>query len=543
MRYDRRRFLQLGAGSLAAAAVTGATRPAGAHGRLLAAGVKPGGQLHIGITAESNGINPLSSQLASPGMYYARAIFDPVCIVTANGSVQPYLCQSVTPNAQYTAWTFKLRPGITFHDGTPLDSNAFANYFDNIQHSPFSTTSAFSYLDQVQVVDPLTVTVTLKAPWVAMPAVLTGMVGDGQLGLVPAPAMLASPNGGANKPIGTGPFIFESWEPGSHLTVRRNPNYWQKGLPYLDQITFVPIVDDTSRYESLQSGTLDFIQMPAPLIIDELRSSTQFNVLDDVIPPPIEPQQSFFMINTQNPPLNDLRLRRALAYATDQKKVIAVTGGGLGTPSTGLFSPGSKYYAPTGYPQFNLRKARALVAEYRADKGSAPSFSIGVGGTTSVDQAQQLQQMWKAAGFNVSGVDTIDDNTFISQVIAGKYSIGAWQQYEAPDPDLNYSFWTTATIGPPGQAAINFARFGNATIDAALQTGRSNPDPAARIKAYQTVSDQFAQYVPYVWITRQVQAVASAKDVTGYAKVSVPTGGYALPFVEGNIWMQQMHLT
>jgi len=545
--YDRRRFLQLGAGSVAAVAgavVAGAGGPAGATSgaRLLAAGIKRGGKVRIGITAESNGINPLSSQLAGPGMYYARAIFDPVCIVTANGSVKPYLCQSVTPNANYTAWTFKLRPGISFHDGTPLDSSAFANYFNNIQHSPFSTTSAFSYLEQVQVVDALTVTVNLKAPWVAMPAVLTGIVGDGQLGLVPAPSMLASPNGGANKPVGTGPFIFESWEPGSQLIVRRNPNYWQKGLPYLDQITFVPIVDDTSRYESLQAGTLDFIQMAQPLIINELLGNSQFDVLDDRQAPPIEPQQSFFMINTQNPPLDDLRVRRALAYATNQKKVIAVTGGGLGTPSTGLFSPGTKYYAPTGYPQFNLRKAKALIAQYKADKG-VPTFSIGVGGTTQVDEAEQLQQMWKAAGINVTGIDTVDDNTFISQVIAGKYSIGAWSQYEAPDPDLNYSFWTTSTIGPAGQAAINFSRFGNATIDAALLTGRSNPDQAARIKAYQTISDQFAQYVPYVWITRQIQAVASAKNVTGYAKIAIPDGGSALAFTGGNIWMQQMHLT
>jgi len=546
-RFDRRTVLRAGAGSLAAAALGRLHRPVEAleaSGRpvLTVARPKNGGALRVGISAESNGINPVASSLVTAGMYYARAIFDPIAIVAADGTIRPYLCRSITPDTTYTSWTFKLRPGIVFHDGTPLDAAALANHFQHIQHSPLSAVSAFSYLTAVQTVDQLTVTLQLSNPWVALPSYLTGAVGVAQLGLVAAPSMLANPNG-ASHPVGTGPFRFVSWEPGSHLVVERNPHYWQAGLPHLSKITFYPIIDDTSRYQSLQSGDLDLMENSNPLIIGELLGNASLSVLTNLHPAPIEPGQNFVMLNCEQAPLDDVRVRRALAYATDQKKVIAVTGGGLGKPSTGLFSPGTKYYAPTGYPTFDLKKARALVAEYKADKGRTPSFTMMLGGTTDVDQAQQLQQMWKQAGIVVISIDTVDNNTSITDALDGTYQAAMWSQYEAADPDQNYSFWTTANIAPPGHGAINFARFGNATVDAALKTGRADPDETVRVKAYETVSQQFAKYCPYIWINRSIDSVASTKNVTGYKVVSIPSGGHALALNEGNIWMQRIRFT
>jgi ABC-type transport system substrate-binding protein len=544
-RYDRRSVLQLGAGAMASVAVGGRLARGGPSrgATLTAAARKVGGQLRFGITAESNGVDPTSSQIASAGMCYARAVFDPITIVAADGSIRPYLCQSVTPNATYDLWTFKLRPGISFHDGTRLDSSTFANYLSHIQHSPVAAISAFTTLTSIQQVDSLTVTMQFSAPWVALPAYLTGSVGVGQVGLVAAPSMLANPNGASN-PVGTGPFIFVSWEPGSHFVVRRNPNYWQRNLPYLSGITFTPIVDDTSRLQSLQSGTLDLIQTSNILGIQEIVSDTSLNSLTNIKSPPIEPSQKFIMLNTESPPLNDVRVRRALAYATNQKKVIQISNSGLGTPSTGLFSPGSKWYAPTGYPSYNQRKARALVAAYKADHGgAAPTFSLQLGGTTDEDLCQQLQQMWKASGIIVSSIDSVDPNSTITNALDGDYQASSWSQYEAADPDQNYSFWATKNIAPIGQGAINFARFGNATIDAALNTGRSDPDISTRIKAYQTVSDQFAKDVPYVWLTRELSCIASSKIVNGYTKVTLPNGGYALALNDGDIWMQQIWMT
>lgn len=538
---DRRSFLRMGTGAVGAAALLGAT--GGGAGAGAAAKPKAGGSLRVGLINEVNGLSPLGSSLATSGTYYGRAIFDPIAIIAADGSVQPYLCQSITPNAAYTAWTFTLRPGITFHDGTPLDSAALANQFSHLIHSAFSATSPFNTVTDIVQVNPLTVTVELSAPWVALPSYLTGTVGPGQLGFVAAPSMLANPNGAMN-PVGTGPFIFVSWEPGSHLIVRRNPHYWQKGLPYLDQITFMPILDDTSRLQSLQSGTIDLMQMSGPLEIREMLDSTSMNVLTNLVAPPIEPSQSFVLLNTARPPLSDVRVRRAMAYATDQKKVIEVSGAGLGQPSTGLFSPGTKYYAPTGYPQFNLKQAKALVAQYQRDNGGQPPrFPLQVAGTTYLDMAEQLQQMWKQAGIDVTSISSIEQSTYISQQLQGAYFADTQQQYEAADPDQNYAYWSSKFNAPLGQTAVNFARFSDPVIDAALETGRSHSQPAVRIKAYQTVSEQFAKYVPYIWINRQIWAVGAATNVQGFKKVTLPGGGQALPLSQGDVWLHQIWLS
>ncbi len=140
-RFDRRSFLQMGAGTAVGAAVLGAT--GGELEAVAASAAKPkmGGQLNVGIIAEINGLSPISSQMTTAGLYYGRAMFDPIAIVASDGTVKPYLCQSITPNADATTWTFKLRPGISFHDGTPLDSSALANHFQHILKSPASSRS------------------------------------------------------------------------------------------------------------------------------------------------------------------------------------------------------------------------------------------------------------------------------------------------------------------------------------------------------------------------------------------------------------------
>ena len=181
---DRRSFLQLGAGVLGAASVLGVSGGELSAAESSASKRRVGGQLRIGLINEVNGLSPLASSLATSGTYYGRAIFDPIAIVASDGTVQPYLCQTIRPNASHTAWTFKLRPGITFHDGTPLDSAALANHFQHLLHSPFSATSAFSTVTNVVQADSLTVMLQLSAPWVALPSYLTGTVGPGQLGLM-----------------------------------------------------------------------------------------------------------------------------------------------------------------------------------------------------------------------------------------------------------------------------------------------------------------------------------------------------------------------
>jgi peptide/nickel transport system substrate-binding protein len=545
--FDRRTFLARGARTAAGLAVLG-----GAPGLLAACGgggssggatstsgagvstatPKPGGSVTMAVESEVDGFDPTTNRWDPGGIVYARSVYDPLAAIAADGTVKPYLAQSITPNADFTLWTIKLRPNIQFHNGTPLDAAAVKANLD-AQKASLLTGAAFTRIASVNVVDPLTVTVSMNAPWVPFPVYLAGQY---QPGYIAEPSTLANKTA-QQHPIGTGPFVFSQWVPGDHFTATKNPRYWRSGLPYLDQITYKPIVDFQSRENSLKSGTVDMLHSSDLQNYVDLTANSSFVTVSD-LHSTLEPDQSFFMINTAVPPVNDVRVRQALAYATDRQKYINVIDNGVPPQSTGPFVAGSPYNAPTGYPNFDLNKAKALVAQY----GQPISVQLNVvNSPKNLEVAQLLQSMWKTAGIQ-SQINQVEQSQHILNALQGKYQINQWRQFAAADPDLNYQWWSANTAQPVGQLALNFARNKDPQIQQALDTGRSNPDPAARTSAYQTIAKQLGSDIPYLWLNRSVWIVAAKPTVMNFNGPSLPDGGKALGFLGGEIWPTQIWL-
>jgi len=556
-RYDRRRFLGLGARTLGGAALLGtapgllaacssgsSTKPATAgSGSSGAATPRRGGTLTVGITAETNGLDPAASDFTSPAVYYARAVFDTLTIQAADGSVQPYLAQSVTPNASYDVWTINLRPGVLFHDGTPLNADALVSYFERVIASPTYAITLQKLIQTVTKTGDMSVALKMGQPWVAFDAYLSGGTGGAaQMGFIPAPSMQTSADG-IHHPVGTGPFVFSHWETNVSFVVTRNPHYWRSGLPYLDGITFKPIPDDTARLQTLQAGGLDLMHTADYGTIHTLLGQNGLSVFSNVHGDVGEPSQNFLMLNTQVAPLDDLRVRQAMAYATDQAKLIQLTEFGLVPPTTGPFAPGDPWYAPTGYPSYDPAKARSLVQAYEAQKGPI-SFPIITAGTSALNQLQTLQSMWKQVGINVSAITSETSTAQIGDILVGRYSAASWGQFSAPDPDMNYPFWSATTVAPLGTFAVNFARNADPQLEAALQVGRTNPDPKARVVAYQQVAQRLGADIPYIWTGRALGAVAAKPTVSGYKQgMSLPNGGKAAALNGSNVWLTETWLT
>ena len=198
-----------------------------------------GGNLKFGLEAESDGFNPTVNRWAISGTEVGLAIFDPLVAFDADSKPQPYLAQSITPNADFTVWTITVRPNIKFHDGTPLTGAAITTMFKAHLASAL-TQPALSPITDVQTTGDLTSQITMKTPWVTFMYSLTS-----QLGMVPAPSMFDSAgkptDAGQKAPVGTGPFVFQSWTPDKSFTATKNTSYWRSGLPYLDSIEFRPI--------------------------------------------------------------------------------------------------------------------------------------------------------------------------------------------------------------------------------------------------------------------------------------------------------------
>jgi peptide/nickel transport system substrate-binding protein len=491
-----------------------------------------GGSLTFATEAEINSFDTRLGAWDSTGFLYARSVYDPLFHQAADGSVQPYLARSITPNADYTEWSIALRPGISFHDGSALDANAVKVNLDAYAHAPL-TAPYFLNVIETRVVDPLTVLIRMYTPWVPFPIYLTK-----QPGYVAGLKQLADTSGRA-KPIGTGPFLFKEWVPGSHFTATRNPSYWRTGLPHLDSITFRPIVDAQSRSNSLLAGDIDLMHSSDSQNVADFMHRSGFNQINDVDSVLGEPDQSCIMLNTALPPLDDVRVRQALAAATDRQRVIDTLLNGLTRAADGPFVPGSPYYGPTGYPTFDQARAKRLVAEYGKEKGPISFKFAAANNPKSAARNQLLQAMWKEVGIQTDIV-LVEQSTLILNAIVGNYQACGWRQFSAPDPDGNYVWWSSTTRAPVGKQALNFTRISDPQIDAALDAGRTQVDPIVRAAAYRLVATRFGTDVPYLWLGPAVWIVVGHTNVGGLEHATLPDGTAARNMISGVVAVAEL---
>jgi ABC-type transport system substrate-binding protein len=440
--------------------------------------------------------------------------------------VRPYLAESLTPNSDYTLWTLRLRPGIRFHDGSPLDAAAVKVNLDGLARSPL-TGPILLNMNRTQVVDPLTVQVAMNTPWVPFPSYLTTYVGH-----MAAPKQLADTTGRA-RPIGTGPFMFQEWLPGDHFTAVRNPGYWRPGLPYLDSITFRPIPDPTSRGGTLAAGRVDVMHSSDTQNVADFLHRPGFVQISDLDSGLGEPDQNSIMLNVAAPPLNDMRVRQALACATDRRTVVDTFYNGLTAPADGPFPFGSPYHGQTGYPPFDPYRARALVADYERDAGEPVSITLAAVPTGRIRQRNELlQRMWNAVGIRTELVE-VQQATLIQNAVVGRYQACGWRQFNATDPDANFVWWSSTTSAPVGRQALNFSRIADPLLDAALLAGRTQVDPQVRAACYRLVAARLGAGIPFLWLAPTVWIVAARGVVGGLGQAGLPDGGRARAMVSG----------
>ncbi len=483
-----------------------------------------GGTLVYGVEAESDGYNPTKNRFAPSGTEIGLAIYDPLAAFDENGAPQPYLAESLTPSADFTVWTITARPGIRFHNGEALDGEAMRIFFEALRADPL-VGIAFKNVAAVAVdpSNPLAVTITMKEPWASFPVFMTG-----QGGMVTAPAMANDPDS-SRHPIGTGPFVFQEWVPDKALKATRNPDYWRKDangvqLPYLDAVEFRPLPDATTRSAALRSGDVQMIHTTNPTEIEALDADARAGKVQIVFDRG-EREENFFMLNTSKPPLDDIRVRQALAYATNREAFNQVIFDGKGEIADGIFSQGSPWRGEGApYPAYDPAKAQELVAEYEAENGPI-RFSLVNSGTDSrgIDLAKE---QWAAVGIDVD-VSLMEQGQFIANAALGDFQAHDWRQFGALDPDYDYIWWTSENAGDG--IALNFARNKDPRIDEALKRGRSTTDLAVRKQAYADVQRYINEDLPYIWTVRSQWVVVASNNVRGIMNGPLPDGAPAYP--------------
>jgi ABC-type transport system substrate-binding protein len=484
-------------------------------------GAQTGGTLVYGLEAESDGWNPSNSKWAPSGLMVARAVFDTLTAYDADLNAQPFLAETLTPNADYTQWTIRLRPNITLHNGRPVDSEVVKANFEYLKASTL-TSSAFEPVESFDTSGPRDVVVNMNRPWVNYPFSLAT-----QIGVVSDPEWLASEV--KDHPIGTGPFVFQQWVPDSKLIVTKNANYWQTDeqgtrLPYLDEVEFRPLPDNDSRSASLEAGGIDAMMTSDPnqiLKFKQLAEKDEFQVFNDVSG---ETAESFIQLNTMAPPFDDPDARRALALATDTKAYVDVQTGGLNEPARGPFAPSSPWYTDTTYPEHDKQAAKELVEQVKARHDGAFTFRIlGGSDASSLSGLQLLQDQWREVGIDAQ-ITPSEQAKLITDVALGNYQATAWRQFDSPHPLGDSIWWHPNTAKPVGEIALNFARNKDARIGAALDAARETPDKEQEKLLYQQVQDYLAEDIPYIWLYHTQISVIAAPSLVNVVNYTLPTG-------------------
>jgi len=555
-RIDRRSFLARGAATGAGIAVIGtsggllaacssgsssssttsgtATHPDG----ISTATPKLGGQLIFGVEAEEKGFSTTQGTFDTTGILYARTVFDPLAILDASGSPQPYLAQSITPNSAYTVWTITMRPNLVFHNGTPCDAAAVAANFAAHKASAL-TGPAVTTIDTVTVTSPLVVTITMKSPWVPFDFYLTGGIG-GQFAFIAEPTWLNS--GSQTNPIGTGPFVFQAWTPNDHFTATKNPHYWRSGYPYLDSVTFKPIPDSDQLLSSLTSGSVDIIHSSSHVVTEPLRADTSLGYVDDSVHVAGEPDMNCLLLNLSQPPFDNLKVRQATAMAVSSAQYAQVIDKGISPTSNGPFVSGSPYYVSSnGYPAYDPTKAKQLVQQVQQETGQPVAVTINhVPDPSTTQIAEYLQQQLQTVGMTVT-LNPIEQAQIINTALLGKFQAQVWRQFGAVNPDMNYIFWSPTNADTPG-FSINMARNTDPAMQTALLQGRQSPSQSERVAAYQQVNKLMGADIPYIWTDRTVWSLGAQPKVQNFDNPTTPAGGKAYGFISGAVWPTQIWL-
>ena len=488
-----------------------------------------GGTLVYALEADSNdGWCLSSSQLAISGMMVARAVFDTLTMPNVEGDYVPYLAQDVTPNDDYTEWTITLREGVQFHDGSALDATVVKNNLDAYRGEyPGRSSALFTFvlknIDTVEAIDDLTVVVTTETPWVSFPSYLYS---SSRLGIM-AQAQLDDGETCDRNPIGTGPFQFQEWRPNEKFSAVRNDNYWQiapdgEPYPYADAIEFRPTPNSTVRNQGIESGAINIMHTSvAEDIAGKLRTLRDDGDVNMYVSEE-NAEVSFIQMNSARPPFDDIRVRRALAMASDRASVNERLNAGLPTLANGPFGPGSPgYLEDPGFPDFDVAAAEELLAEYRADNpGASPDFTLSSTTDPAVLRvAEEIQQRARSVGITVQ-IHEQDQAALITSAIAGDYQAMVFRNYPGGDPDGNYVWWHGGD--EDGANLVNFMNFDDPDINRLLEEGRGEPDPDRRAEIYQEINRIFAQQMYAMWSWYTPWSIVTASNVHGILGPPLP---------------------
>src|SRR5579872_556446 len=402
----------------------------------------------------------------------------------------------------------KLRQGVKFQDGEPIDAAAVKFSIERHLTMPGSNRKAeISAVKSVEIVDDHTVKLVLDKPFAPLLAQLSD-----RAGMIVAPkAAQAEGDKFGDHPVCAGPYKFTERVAQDRIVLERFPDYWNKGAVHFDRIVFLPVVDSTVRLANLQSGQFDLIERVAATDLDTIKKDNRLKLATIT-----SLAYTGITINTnngeraKNPLGQDKRVREALELSIDRSALNQVVFNGQFTPGNQWEAPSSPWYVKSmPIPARDVAKAKSLLA---ADGVPHPSFTMMVpNGNEFLQAAQVIQSMAAEAGFDIK----IQSTEFASSLdLASKgefeaYQIG-WSGRTDPDGNI-YNF---ASCKAP--RALNAAAYCDPAVDAALDAARTASTDDDRMAQYTIVAQHVLADRPIIYLWHQKWLYAMSANLSGF---------------------------
>jgi peptide/nickel transport system substrate-binding protein len=478
-------------------------------------------------------LDPINTDIAE-AVHVLTNVFD--TLVTYDDEtteIVPALAESWEHSEDGLTWTFRLRPGVTFHDGTPLTSEAVKVSLERLTSEvemgdpkrpmkkhplvfdparPYR--SAYAMIDQIEKPDELTVVLKLKAP----SAILLANLAMFPASIISPTALTKLGEKSAEHPVGTGPFKFVEWSRDEKLVTAAFDEHW-RGRPKIDQLIFVPVRENATRVQRLSRGEIHLADSLTPVELDSLAKRPELAVQEAV-----GMNVAYLAIQTEKPPLDQLEVRRAIYMAIDKEALVKLGYAGHAQPAVSMVPPAMWGYSDAfEVPPHDPAAAKALLEQTARQNGFTLPLKLRLSVMNQarpyLPQPQAIQGYLKEAlapiGIDVS-IDARDVNQHFEHLMAGRHELGlaGWFSDNSDPDNFLYSLLDSDNISEAGN---NLSRYRSKRFHELMLAGQKELDTAKRLEIYREAQALVAQDLPVVPLVHTSQRAAHVKRLQGFS--------------------------
>ncbi len=485
-----------------------------------------GGVIVFARSGDSVGLDP-ARETDGESFYATAQIYDTLVeFVPGTTEIRPALAESWDVSDDGLTYTFNLREGVSFHDGTPFNAEAAQFSFERqlnedhpyYQYGPWKYWGYMdmnSIVESINVVDEYTLEFELaknEAPFIANLAM--------DFASIVSPAAVREHEGDfTSNPVGTGPFKFVSWTKDDSIVLERNEEYWRRPA-YADRLVLRVIPDATARYLALQNGEVDVIDFPSPEDLADMKADPDIKVLQQE-----GLNVGYLALNAEKEPFGDPRVRRALNYAVDKDAIIRAVYGEAGVPAKNPIPPTMWSYNDEidPYP-YDPQRARELLAEAGyADGFETDIWAMPVARPYNPDGrtvAEVIQAQWAEVGVQAEIV-SYDWGTYLDRTDNGEHET-ALLGWTGDNGDPDNFLWVLLSIPAAEKPAGNISFWRNEEFNSLIKEAKETLDHDRRVELYEEAQVIFHEDAPWVPIAHSIVSVPMANYVQDF--VIYPTG-------------------